>query len=231
MTSFVNGAATQSRYGRRPRRLDGAVLVDVRVAEAARDGGLGRVGDLLDDADEQARLLHRRRDEDGAAFERLVPTRDGLVGDGVVQRVAGGEQLGAGAGVVEHMLDVECDALVAAGDRASPDRAQLRRDVGDLEAALLAAADLAAQARERRPERALDVVGLQASRPCLVHQCAQLRDVRVLHRVGRERALGEQLLDAVGDAGVDDLLHLRLGLRAARRSGSRRSAACAAASR
>ena len=28
----------------------------------------------------------------------------------------------------------------------------------------------------------------------------------------RQRALGEQLLDAVGDAGVDDLLHVRLGL-------------------
>ena len=83
----------------------------------------------------------------------------------------------------------------------------------DLKAALLAAADLSAQARERGPERTLDVVGLQAPRPCLVHQRTQLRDVRVLHRVARQRALGEQFLDAAGDAGVDDLLHVRLRLR------------------
>ena len=44
---------------RRPGGLDGAVLVDERVAEAPGDGGVGRVGDLLDDADEQPRLLAR----------------------------------------------------------------------------------------------------------------------------------------------------------------------------
>ena len=111
------------------------------------------------------------------------------------------------------MLDVECDALIPAGDRAPPHRAQLRRDVGDLETALLAPADLPAQPRERRPECGLDVVGLEASGPCLVHERAQLRDVRVLHRVGRKRALDEKLLDTAGHPSVDDLLHLRLGLR------------------
>ena len=115
-----------------------------------------------------------------------------------MQRVARARAVGAGAGLVEHVLDVEGDALVPGGDRASPDRAQLRRDVGDLEAALLAPADLAAEARERRSERALDVVRLQAAGPCLVHQRAQLRDVGVLQRVGGERALVEQLLDPVG---------------------------------
>ena len=121
----------------------------------------------------------------------------------------GREQLGAGARAVEHVLDVERDAVVAGGDRAAADRAQLRWDVGDLEAAVLAPADLAAEPGERRPERALDVVRLQAPGPRLVHQRAQLGDVRLLQRVGRERALGEQLLDPAGDAGVDDLLHVR----------------------
>ena len=148
-----------------------------------------------------------------------------------MKRVAGGEQLGAGAGGVEHVLDVEGDAVIAGGDRPAADGPQLGRDVGDLEAALLAAADLAAEPGERGAERALDVVGLQAPGPRLVHQRAQLRDVGLLHRVARQRALGEQLLDAAGDAGVDDLLHVRLASRGARRSGSRRSAASAAASR
>ena len=84
--------------------------------------------------------------------------------------------------------------------------------MGDLEAAALAPADLAAEPGERGAERALDVVRLQAPRPRLVHQRAQLGDVGVLQRVGGERAFGQQLLDAVGDAGVDDLLHVRARL-------------------
>jgi len=44
------GADTQVEVWRRPGALDGAVLVDVRVAEPPRDGCLGRVDDLLDDA-------------------------------------------------------------------------------------------------------------------------------------------------------------------------------------
>ena len=52
------GDAVEVRCG--PGGLDGAVLVDERVAEAPRDRGVGGVGDLLDDADEQARLLHGR---------------------------------------------------------------------------------------------------------------------------------------------------------------------------
>jgi hypothetical protein len=101
------------------------------------------------------------------------------------------------------------DAVIACGDRAAPDRAQLRRDVRDLKAGAFAPTDLAAQPRERRQERALDVVRLQAPRTRLVHQRAQLGDVRVLQRVGDERALGHQLLDPTSDARVDDLLHVR----------------------
>jgi len=69
------------------------VLVDERVAEAFGDGRVGRVGDFLDDTDEQARRLDRRGDENGAALKRPVKLGDCLVGDGVVQRVARGQQL------------------------------------------------------------------------------------------------------------------------------------------
>jgi hypothetical protein len=122
------------------------------------------------------------------------------------------------------------DAVIACGDRAAPDRAQLRRDVRDLKAGAFAPTDLAAQPRERRQERALDVVRLQAPRTRLVHQRAQLGDVRVLQRVGDERALGHQLLDPTSDARVD-ASPCSPASRAARRSGSPRSAACAAGSR
>ena len=73
----ASGGWSQRCLGRRdavqvrrwPGRGDGADAVDVGVAEAAGDRGAGRVGDLLDDADEQVGLLQRRRDEHGAAVE------------------------------------------------------------------------------------------------------------------------------------------------------------------
>ena len=141
-----------------------------------------------------------------------MPPRDDLIGHRVVQRVAGREQLRARAGLIEDVLDVERDAVIARGDRAADRSPQLRRDVRDLEPAALAPPDLAAEPGERGAERALDVVRLQPPRARLVHQLPQLGDVRVLQRVGRKRPLGEQLLDAVGDAGVDDLLHVRARL-------------------
>ena len=63
-TGGDHGVAQRSRDAvevrRRPSGFDAAVLVDVGVAEAACDRCLGRVDDLLDDADEQPRLLHGR---------------------------------------------------------------------------------------------------------------------------------------------------------------------------
>jgi len=52
---------------RRPRRLHSAALVDIGVAETTRDRGVRRIGDLVDDPDEQTRLL---------AAGRSAPCRD-----------------------------------------------------------------------------------------------------------------------------------------------------------
>ena len=88
------GARPRSR-GRAPgRRRDAADLVDVGVAEAARDRRAGRVDDLLDDTDEELRLLERAGDEDGAAFEDTRQAGHRVLHDRVVQRVAGSEQVG-----------------------------------------------------------------------------------------------------------------------------------------
>ena len=64
-------------------------------------------------------------------------------------------------------------------------------------------------ARERGLERALDVVGLEPARSCLVHQPPQLGHVRLAQVRGRERLRVEQLRDSVADAVVDHLVHLR----------------------
>ena len=92
------GCGDAVEVGRRAGGRDGAEAVDVGVAEASGDGLAGRVGDLLDDADEQVRLLEGRRDEDGAAVEGAAEVADRLVHDGVVERVARSEQVGADSG-------------------------------------------------------------------------------------------------------------------------------------
>ncbi len=125
-------------------------------------------------------------------------TRMASVHDGVVKRVAGREQLGAGPArrATCSMSKVTRSYRVAIGPRAAG--AKLGGDVGDLEAAVLAPADLAAESGERGAERPLDVVGLQASRPRFVHRARSCGDVRVAASVlAGERALGEQLLEPV----------------------------------
>ena len=89
---------------RRTGGVDGAVLVDERVPEPARDGRLSRVRDLLDDAYQQPWRLDRGRDEHGPALKRPVPLADRLFGDGIVQGVARGEEISAVAVAVEFSV-------------------------------------------------------------------------------------------------------------------------------
>ena len=189
VTLGVSGAATQSRYGAGPAGLDGAVLVDVGVAEAARDGGSGRVGDLLDRR-RRAGAARRPSARPARCPRSSVAAKRAIVSS-VTASCSGwpGASSSARAAVsVEHVLDVERDALVAGGDRAA--RVLARSCAGTWvisKRPCSRLADLAAQPRERRAERALDVVRLQAAGPRLVHQRAQLRDVGLCERA-RSRA-------------------------------------------
>ncbi len=80
--------------------------------------------------------------------------------------------------------------------------------VGDLVAALLAFDDASAEPSEGGLERELDVVRLEAPCAGLVHRCPERCEVGLGEVVGGEGALVEDLLEAVADAGVDDLVHL-----------------------
>ena len=80
-------------------------------------------------------------------------------------------------------------------------------DVGDLVPAAFSADDAAVESGERFLESHLDVVGLQASGPRLVHGCTQLVELRVGQMVRGQRPLVHQLDEAVADAGVDDFVH------------------------
>ena len=126
-TTGPAGCGDAVEVGRGTGGADGAEAVDVGVAEASGDGLAGRVGDLFDDADEQVRLLQRRRDEDGAAVEGAAELADGLVHDGVVQRVTRSEEVGAGEVVRLDVAEVEGDSVVLGGDRARAGSADVLR--------------------------------------------------------------------------------------------------------
>ena len=55
----------------------------------------GRVGDFLSHSDEQLRFLQRGGHQHGAGGESATELSERFVHHGVVQRVAGGEQIGA----------------------------------------------------------------------------------------------------------------------------------------
>ena len=185
-------------------------------------GEAGRaVGDLLADSATSSRGVL-------AGIEPVRPGRcraasagahriDGLVHDRVMQRVAGGEQLGATAVFRGYRTSarmastVERHALVSREPirPAVADPAASARDAGDLEAALLAAADPAAEpvnAARKRPRCSAAAGGGPAPRP----SAPQLRHVGGCQQVVVEGAFGQQLVEPLADAVVDDLLHLGL---------------------
>ena len=104
--------------------LHRGVLVDVCVAEAARDGRVGRVDDFLDDPDEQARFLKvwgrrgrcrgRASSASGATVSSVTASCSGCPGASSSARASVS---------VEHVLDVERYAVIARGDRAASGRA------------------------------------------------------------------------------------------------------------
>ena len=95
-------------------------LVDVGVAEAARDGVAGRVGNFLDDSNEELRLLERGRDEDRSLVEGTAEVADGLRHDGVVQWVTRSKQIGAAQVARLDVAQVEGDPVVLGGDWPVP---------------------------------------------------------------------------------------------------------------
>ena len=135
---------------------------------------------------------------------------DGLVHDRVVKRVPRSEQVGARLAVGLDVREVEGNAVVLGGDRAVLAGADLGGHVGDLVASLLALGDAAAEPGEGGLEGQLDVVRLQAAGAGLIHRCAQRAEVGVGEVIGSQCPLVEDLLEPVADAGVDDLMHLRL---------------------
>ena len=92
---------------------------------------------------------------------------DGRVQNGVDQRVPWCEEFGAAGVVRVDAVGFECGAFVAGGDRDRRSGALARADggwhVGDLVAALFAAAHAAAEAFEGVAEEQFDVVGLEPS--------------------------------------------------------------------
>ena len=98
------------------------------------------------------------------------------------------------------------------------------RHVGDLVAALLALGDAPAEPGERGAEGQLDVVGLQAAGPRLVHRRAQLRRGRRGQVSRGQGPLGEQLFDPSATSASMTCSMFCLVARGRRRSGWPRSA-------
>ena len=156
------------------------------------------------------RLLQGRGDQDRPAVEGAAELAHGLVHDRVVERVAGSEQVGSSEAFAVDLAELEGDAVVLGGDRSLAGRADLLGHVGDLVAALLALRDPTAEPGERCLERQLDVVRLETSSAGLVHRGAERLKVGLGEVLRGEGAFLEEVLEAVTDGGVDDLVHLGL---------------------
>lgn len=103
--------------GRGPRRGDLTLGGGHGIPKSPGDNLAGTVDDLVADPDEQVRLVDRRGDEDSAALQRRAPTDLGLAHDGIVERMARGEQVrphiaATAAARARYAVDLESDALI-----------------------------------------------------------------------------------------------------------------------
>lgn len=91
------------------------------------------------------RLIERRRHQYCSVGERFPEATDGFVHYRVVERVAWGEQVGAGQFVRMHVFEVEGHAVVFGGNGPELGVAQLCWDIADFVPAAFAFGDPSAE--------------------------------------------------------------------------------------